>query len=294
MADYILSGESVMDLPYAHAVSRGIEVIFYKYTVEGEEHEDVMERSKEDMDKFYGFIDAGHIPSTSQINQFAYEEYFRKYLEQGKDVLHLCLSTGFTGSYQNAYNAAEELKEEFHDRKIYVIDTLCGCGGLGMYTDMVADKRDEGMGIDELYNWAMDHRLCVQHFFTNPDLSYFKRTGRLSGPTAAIATVLNIVPVMHLNGQGKLISYDKVRGKKKAYQHFVDKMKELAEGGEHYTGKCYINHARCPEDAQMIKEMMMEQLPEMQEPIIGDIGTIIASHCGPGTISFYYVGNDRE
>ncbi len=293
MADYILSGESVMDLPYEYAKSRDISVIFYQYEADGNKYDDVMERDPKAMEQFYGFIDAGHIPGTSQINQFTYEEYFRKLLGEGKDVLHLCLSTGFTGSYQNAVNAAEELKEEFPERKLYVIDTLCGCGGLGLYTDNVADKRDEGLGIDELYAWAMDHRLCVQHLFTNPDLSYFKRTGRLSGPAAALASVLNIVPVMHLNAEGRLIAYDKFRGKKKAYQHFIDRMAELADCGEDYSGKCFINHARCPEDAQMIRDMLKERFPKMPEPRVGDIGTIIASHCGPGTISFYFTGRDR-
>jgi len=293
MAEYILSGESVMDIPYDYAKSRNISVIFYQYEVEGNKYDDVMERDPRAMEQFYGFIDAGHIPSTSQVNQFTYEEYFRKLLEQGKDVLHLCLSTGFTGSYQNAVNAAEDLKGEFPDRKLYVIDTYCGCGGLGLYVDNVADKRDEGLNIDELYDWAMNHRLCVQHFFTNPDLRYFKRTGRLTGPAAALASVLNIVPVMHLNGEGRLVAYDKYRGKKKAYQHFIDKMAELAADGENYSGKLFINHARCPEDAQMIKDLITARFPNVKDIRVGDIGTIIASHCGPGTISFYFMGQDR-
>lgn len=294
MSNFVLSSESTIDLPYEYAKSRNIEIIFYEYEVEGKKYEDVMGRSEEALNEFYGFIDAGHIPTTSQINEYSYTEYFKKILDTGKDILHLCFGTGMTGSYQNAVNAAEELKEEYPDRKVLVIDSLCSCGGFGLYTDNVADKRDEGLGLEELYDWALNHRLEVQHFFTNPDLTYFKRTGRLSGPTATIAQVLNIVPVMHLNAEGRMISYDKYRGKKKAYQHFVDQMKLLAVDGEKYAGKCYINHARCPEDAEMIKSMIVEQLPHIKEPIVGNIGTIIASHCGPGTISFYFVGKDRD
>lgn len=294
MSNFVLSSESTIDLPYEYAKSRNIEIIFYEYEVEGKKYEDVMGRSEEAFNEFYGFIDAGHIPTTSQINEYSYTEYFKKILDTGKDILHLCFGTGMTGSYQNAVNASEELKEEYPDRKVLVIDSLCSCGGFGLYTDNVADKRDEGLSLEELYDWAMNHRLEVQHFFTNPDLSYFKRTGRLSGPTATIAQVLNIVPVMHLNAEGRMISYDKYRGKKKAYQHFVDQMKLLAVDGENYSGKCYINHARCPEDAEMIKSMIVKQLPHIKEPIVGNIGTIIASHCGPGTISFYFVGKDRD
>jgi len=294
MADFILSSESVMDRPYAWAQSRDISVIFYKYEVDGKTFEDNMERDPAATEEFYRYIDEGHIPTTSQINQFTYEEYFRSLLAQGKDVLHLCLSTGFTGSYNNAVNAAEELKEEFPDRKLYVVDTYCGSCGLGYYMEFVADKRDEGLSIDELYQWAMDFRLKVHHIFTNPDLSYFKRTGRLTGPAATLASVLNIVPVMHLNGEGRLIAYDKYRGKKKAYQHFMDEMARLADGGEDYCGRLAIGHARCPEDVEMIKQMLMERFPKAGEPAIYNIGPIIVSHCGPGTISFYFIGKERE
>lgn len=291
-AAYILSAESTVDLPYEYVTHRNIPVAFYTYAINGTVYEDNMDRDPEAENFFYEQIDAGNIPSTSQISYGAYYEYLESLLKQG-DVIHLCFGTGMTRSYCNAAQAAEELRENYPDRKLYVIDTLCSCGGYGLITDDAADRRDEGMSIDDLNEWVLSRRLNYHHEFFNSDLSYFKRTGRMSGPAATIASVLDIVPSMHLNSAGRIIAYGKVRGLKKELKHIIDEMLAHAENGKDYSGKCFINHARNEETALLLKQMLSDNFPNLKDIRIYKIGSIITAHCGPGTISMYYYGDER-
>ena len=291
MSDYILSCESTADIPYDYCESRGIPIIFYGYEIDGKIYEDNMERNPKQTEEFYAAIAARKLPSTSQINQFAYEEFFDELLEKG-DVIHLVMGTGFSASYQNALNAAEEVEEKHPDRKLYVVNSLCGCSGLGLFLDDAADRRDEGMSIDELFRWCEDHKLNYHHEFFNSDLMYFMRTGRLSGSTAVIGNMLNIVPSMHLNAESKLIAYGKERGRKKAIRHMLNEMIDHAENGTAYTGKCFVSGADCSEDAAYLAGLVKETFPSCSIRIC-NIGTIIASHCGPGTLSMYYYGDPR-
>ncbi len=290
--DYILSCESTVDIPYSYVTGRGMPVLFYHYSVEGKEYDDDMGRDPDGLKKFYGFIDAGHIPSTSQLNPYQYEEFLRGLLQQG-DVVHVCLGTGMTTSYNNAVTAAGILREEFPDRKLAVIDSTCSCGGYGMFVDYLADLRDEGKSMDELVAWAEANKHKLFHEFYNEDLRYFRRTGRMSGPAAGLAMVINIVPKMRLNYDGRIIAYGKVRGKKNAIKGCVQTMLENASGGRDYRGKCFINDARNKGDAALLRDALIEAFPNLNEDNIrmGDIGTIIASHCGPGTLSFYFMSD---
>lgn len=281
-----------MDLPYSTFEKRDIPVLFYKYEVDGVEYEDVMMRSEEKYQEFYEFIDNGKVPNTSQINQFTYEEFFRDLLKDGKDLLHVCFGTGMTGSYYNAVRASEELQEEFPDRKILVLDSTCSSQGFGWFVLMMADKRDAGMSIDELYQWGIDNCRSIHHYFTTDDLKYFKRTGRLSGPAATLGAMLNIVPLMELDYDGKMQAYDKVRGKKKAIQKLIDRSLGIIRGGADYDGTIMIGNARNRKDAELLQSMLSEAYPKASFEI-HEIGTIIVSHCGPGVISFYFPGEDR-
>ena len=192
--------------------------------------------------------------------------------------------------WEQAKDKGVDVWEQAKDKGV---DTLCSCGGYGMIVDDAADKRDEGMSIDELYEWVMSRRLNYHHEFFNADLSYFKRTGRMSGPTATIASVLDIVPSMHLNSEGRIIAYGKVRGLKKELKHIVDEMKAHAENGTDYSGKCFINHARNEETALVLRDMIAETFPNITDLRVLKIGSIITAHCGPGTISMYYYGDER-
>ncbi len=293
MNTFILSCESTVDMPYNYVAARKIPVLFYAYSVDGAEFPDDMGRDPEALPHFYRLLEGGKLPSTSQLNEFQYEAFFEPLLEQG-DVLHIAFGSGMTGSVRNAQKAAEKLRQRFPQRKIEVIDSLCSSSGYGLLVDTAADMRDQGCSIDQVRGWVLDSRQRVHHQFFSTDLTFFRRSGRMSGPAAMLGSVLNICPIMRLDDGGHIIAYDKVRGKKKAIATTVQAMAEHAQDGENYFGKCFISHSNCLEDAEALKEAIRARFPKIQEEIpICDIGTIIASHCGPGTVAVFFFGDAR-
>ncbi len=288
---FILSCESTVDLPYSYIQSRNIPVLFYSYMMNGIEYEDDMLRNEEALDAFYRRIDEGMMPSTSQINEYRYIEYFTDLLKKG-DVLHIAFGSGMTPSVINAKNAAEKLKEEFPDRKLIVIDSMCSSSGYGLFVDEAADMRDSGASMDEIAQWAISKSEYMHHSFFSTDFTMFKRSGRVSGMTAAFGTLLGICPLMHLNRAGKIVAYGKVRGKKSAVKSVVKEMAERAENGYGYSGKCIIANSHCPEEAEMTKAAIQESFPNAKITT-SEIGTIIASHCGKGTVAVFFWGDKR-
>lgn len=290
---FILSCESTVDMPYSHVSSRNLPVLFYNYAVDGREYPDDMGRDPMALPNFYRLLEEGKTPSTSQLNEFLYEEFFEDLLRQG-DVLHIAFGSGMTGSVYNAEKAATALREKYPERRIVVIDSLCSSSGYGLLVDYAADMRDQGCSLDEIVAWVMENRKRVHHQFFSTDLKYFRRSGRISGPAAMIGSVLNLCPIMRLDDGGHIIAYDKVRGRKNAVQRTVQTMAEHAQDGENYSGKCYICHANCLSDAEALREAVAERFPKLAGRIsIYDIGTIIASHCGPGTVATFFLGDER-
>ena len=290
--DYLLSCESTVDMPYSYVNGRGLNVLFYSYSVDGKEYPDDMERDPEALGRFYGFIADGKVPSTSQINTFAYTDYFRELLKQG-DVLHIAFGSGMTPSVNNAYEAAEQLKTEFPDRRLIVIDSYCSSSGYGLLVDSAADLWDEGKSMDEVADWTRGQAKKIHHQFFTSELQYFKRSGRMSGPAATIATILNICPIMRLNNAGRIIAYDKVRGKKAAVRRTLDEIEATAVGGKDYSGKMFLCNANVRADAEELARAIRERFPKITDLRIFNIGTIIASHCGPGTVAAFYFGCER-
>ena len=294
MKSFVLSCESTVDLPYSYVMERGLKVLFYSYSVEGNTYTDDMGKDPDSLNRFYDFLKKGHIPTTSQINQFTYEEFFRKELSEGNDLLHLCFGTGMTQSYNQAVNAAEVVRKDFPERKLVVIDTTCSSSGYGMIVDDAADLWDEGKSLEEVATYVEENKYNIHHQFFTTDLKYFKRTGRVSGPTASIGTVLRICPLMHLNHAGRIIAYSKVMGKRNAMKATLDWMEKHAKDSKNYNGKIFISHSHALEDAETVKSQIEERFPNLKGKVrIFDIGTIIASHTGPGTVAIYFHGDVR-
>lgn len=291
---FTLSCCSTVDLPYSYMESRDIPVLFYTYVVDGREYDDDMGRDPEALPRFYGFLKEGKLPQTSQINVAAYTEFFEKLLDKGGDVLHIAFTSGQSGSVHNAFLAAEELKDRYPGQRLVVIDSLCSSSGYGLLVDYAADMRDEGKTLDEVAQWVLDNRNKVHHQFFSSDMTQFRRTGRVSGAAAAVATVLNICPIMRLDDKGAIKAYSKVRGKKKAVETTVDTMEQCARNGRDYDGKCFVCHSQCPEDARLVIEAVEERFPRLKGRIrLCDIGTIIGSHAGQGTVAVFFMGNER-
>ncbi len=292
-SSFLLSCESTIDLPYSYANERNLPVLFYSYQVDGVNYEDDMGRNPEALPKFYGFLAEGKLPTTAQLNEFQYETFFDNLLQQG-DVLHIAFGSGMTASVQNAMLAAEALREKYPERRLVVIDSLCSSSGYGLLVDGAADLRDAGKSLDEVADWVLAHRQNVHHQFYSTELKFYRRSGRMSGAAAAIGTVLGICPIMRLDDKGRIIAYDKVRGKKNAVARTVETMKRHAEGGEAYSGKVFICHSNCPADAEATKAAVAAAFPHIDGEIrICDIGTIVASHSGPGTVAVFFFGDAR-
>ncbi len=293
MNRFVLSCESTVDMPYSYLSARDIPVAFYSYWVDGREYPDDMLRDPEALPRFYSFLENGKLPFTSQLNEYAYTQYFESLSDRG-DLLHIAFGSGMTKSVQNAQRAADALNEANTDRKIVVIDSLCSSSGYGMLVDYAADLRDNGCEMDEIISWVMAHRTKIHHQFFSHQLDYYRRSGRISGPAATLATILNICPIMRLDDEGKIIAYDKVRGKRAAIRRTIDTMEQHAVGGASYNGKCFICHSDCLDEAIMTRAAVMQRFPDISGDIrIFNIGTIIASHCGPGTVAVFFLGDDR-
>ena len=290
---FILSSESTVDLPYSHMAGRDIPIIFYRYTIDGQEYLDDMGRDPEALPGFYRMLDAGKLPSTTLNNQEMYSEFFEELLQKG-DVLHIAFSSGQSASVTNAIAAAAGLQKKYPERTIKVVDSTCSSSGFGLFVDYIADLADEGKSLQEVYDWAEKNKNRIHHQFYTTDMTQFKRTGRVSGPTATLATILNICPVMRLDDKGRIIAYGKVRGKKKAMAETLAQMIKHAEGGTDYAGKCYVCNSDCIEDAKAMAALVEENFPNLKNNVkINNIGTIIGSHAGRGTVAVFFMGDER-
>ena len=220
------------------------------------------------------------------------EEFFDELLQKG-DLLHIVFGSGMTSSINGALGAAEVMQKKYPDRKLIVIDSTCSSSGYGMLVDGAADMRDAGKSMEEVEAWILDHRLRIHHQFFSTDLTYFRRGGRVSGVAATLATVLGICPLMHLNLDGFIIAYGKARGKMAAMKETLRVMETHAENGLDYSGKCWISHSHCIEEAEKMKKLILERFPNVKTVEIFDIGTIIAAHTGPGTVATFFFGDNR-
>jgi len=293
MSNYIISCCSVVDLTPERLEKRDIVFVPFHYTLNGEEFSDDMGHSV-NSDDFYRAMTDGAEVSTSQVNVEEYLRYFGSFLEQGRDVLHLALSSGLSGSFNSARIAAEMLQEQFPERKLYVVDTLGASAGAGLLVDALADRRDAGDDIDTAYRWVEDHKLQLHHWFTASDLTWFVKGGRISKAAGWFGTVLKICPVLNVDNQGRLIPRFKIRGKQNSLKELIRQMMEHAEAGKQYNGKCFISHSACYEDARFVADEIEKHFPNLNGPVqISNIGTTIGSHCGPGTVALFFWGDTR-
>jgi DegV family protein with EDD domain len=247
-----------------------------------------------DFHVFYQAMARGAQTKTSQVNADEFEQYFEKFLKEGKDVLHVTLSSGISGVLNSAMIAKEELEAKYPQRKILVVDSLGASSGYGLLMDRLADLRDEGKSMEEIYDWAIAHRLYLQHWFFSTDLTFYIKGGRISKAAGLIGGVLNICPLLNVDNNGKLIPRFKIRTKKKVIRTIVDKMEEYAENGLDYSGKCYISQSDCYEDAKQVADLIEARFPKLNGKVeINSVGTTIGSHTGPGTVALFFWGSER-
>ena len=290
---YVLSCCSTADLSKEHFERRNINYVCFHYYLDEVYYPDDLGQTMP-FPEFYKAMENGAMTKTSQVNVTEFEEYFEPFLKEGKDILHVTLSSGISG-VNNAANIAKSMMEEkYPDRKIYVVDSLSAACGYGMLMDTLADMRDAGKSIDEVHDWVEANKGKVHHWLTPTDLKYLIRGGRVSKASGVVGQMLSICPVLCVAGDGTLKAMQKVRTKKKVFEALANKILENAENGADYADKCYVAHSACEEDAKAVVALIEEKLPNLKDKVVmGNIGTVIGSHTGPGAIIVCFFGKER-
>lgn len=294
MPDYVLTCCSTADMPYEYFQKRNIPFVCFHYNMDGKEYLDDLGQTMS-FEEFYGRIAAGSMPTTSQVNVGQFIDFFEPYLRDGKDILHISLSSGLSGSYNSANIARKELLLKYPSQKIFIVDSLGASSGYGLLTDMAADMRDNGATIEDVYASVEENKLNIHHWFFSTNLTHYKRGGRIPATTAIVGNLLNICPLMNMSYDGKLIPRTKIRGKKLVINEIVRKMEAHAKDGTDYSGKCFISNSLCYDDARKVAELVEEKFPHLNGPVmINSVGTVIGSHTGPGTVALFFFGDKRK
>lgn len=293
MSEYVISCESTADLSVEKFAEIDVQYICFHYYLDDKEYPDDLGQTMP-FDKFYQAMVDGADTKTAQISAGEYEEHFRKILAQGKDVLHVSLSSGISGTVESARVAASALKEEFPNRKIFIVDSLAASSGFGLFVQTLAEKRDEGLSIDELNDWALENRLGLRHWFFSSDLTFFIKGGRVKPAAGFVGNLLGICPLLDVDYKGCLIPREKIRSKKKVIKRIVEQMEATARDGLDYDGRVFISESACYEDARAVADLVEERFPKMKGKVeIFSIGTTIGSHTGPGTVALFFWGTER-
>ena len=254
--------------------------------------EDGIEHPEGGMSKsdFYARMRAGEVSKTSAVNSQSFKELFEEAIRDGNDVLYIGFSSGISATSNSAEMAAKELREIYTDRKIITIDTLAASAGEGLILYHAVEKKKSGAGIEENAEYIRGLIPKVAHWFTVEDLVYLKRGGRVSAAAAFASGVLGIKPVLHVDDEGHLINMMKVRGRAQSLKTIAKKYFETAVDPK--EGMYFISHGDCLDDAKELERLIMEEGGPACS-LITEIGMIIGSHAGPGTIALFFIASGR-
>ena len=287
MSDYIITVNSTVDTTREWLAERGVPYIPLKYTIDGQTYSDMEGLSSKE---FFDKLREGKMSTTSQINPDEAREALEPYLKEGKDILHLSFSSGLSGTCNSMKIPAEELQEEYPERKIIVIDTLCACLGEALLLYYVLKQKENGATIEEAAKWAEENKLHICHDVTVDDLNHLQRGGRISKAAAVLGTLVQVKPIIHMDNNGKLQVIAKERGRKKSLNKIVDMAVEQSKGWENEI--IMITHGDCLKDAEYVAGRVREKMG-IENILINNIGTVIGSHTGPGVVAVFCMGNER-
>ena len=288
MNNYVIFTDSSCDLSQEMLEARGVYSASLSFRFDDSE----MEYSNNEMPikDFYDKMRCGGVAKTSAVNSEIFATEFKKILDNGQDILYIGFSSGLSTTYNCARLAAEQLKENYPDRKIITVDTLAASAGIALLIDLVIEKKNEGATIDEAAEYAESMKLKIAHWFTVDDLVYLKRGGRISPTAAFFGNMLGIKPVLHVDNEGHLINMLKVRGRRVSIMTLADKYGELCD--DEGNKKVYISHADCLTEAEELGKIIKEKYGA-ETRLITNVGTVIGAHSGPGTIALFFVGKER-
>ena len=292
MQDYIIATSSTSDLPRTWLDEHSVPFIPYSYTV-GETlcEDDCREESRAAV---YQGMRRGDRLKTSMINEYTYLEFFKQLLDTGKDVIFLDMSQKMSVSYVNAAEAAERVRGEYPEQRLYVMDTLCISGGLGLLVEQMVLRAEGGASFDEVIAWGEEHKLKIAHRFTVDDLNYLKAGGRVSNASALVGSLLDIKPVLYVPDRGTLDVAQKVRGRKKALRAIIDGVLHDLSAIDPAGLEIHILQADCVPDAEYVRDEIKKAYPQIGRVTITGLGVVIGAHCGPGLLTVFYLCAGRQ
>ena len=265
-------------------------VIPMEFTIDGKSYRNYPDGHEMSAKAFYHLLRAGKTSTTAQINAHEFMDWADPILQAGEDILYLAFSSGLSGTCQSAYMAKEELSARYPDRKIYVVDSLAASMGEGLLAYYASKMQLEGKTIDEVYQWLQDNKLHLCHWFTVDDLNHLKRGGRVSSAAALVGTMQGIKPVLHVDDAGHLIPVAKIRGRRQSLDSLVAHMEQTVTNPEEQV--IFISHGDCEKDAQYVADQIRARW-NVKEIVLNEIGPVIGTHSGPGTVALFFLGSKR-
>lgn len=287
MNEFVIVSDSTVDLPKEYLRDKQVPIISLSYVMDGVTYEEMNGLSHKE---FFEKLRTGALPTTSQINPEQAREALEPFAKEGKDILYIGFSSGLSGSYNSVRIAAEELKEEYPDVEIIVIDSLCACMGEGLLLHKALELKAQGMELKEIAEWVEHNKLHVCHNVTVDDLNHLHRGGRISKTTAVVGSMIKIKPIIHMSDEGKLVVIGKERGRKKSLISIVDRMEKQMQGYENDI--VMITHGDCIEDAEFVKKQVEDRFG-IHNIMINGIGSVIGSHTGAGVVAVFFMGDKR-
>ena len=290
MRDFVILTDSCADLTAEMVEQLDVQVLPLSFNMDGKTVFNYPDNREMDPHTFYEQLRAGKTATTSAVNVAQFTEVMEPCLQEGKDVLVLAFSSGLSTTYNSAAIAADDLKEKYPERKIYVVDTLCASMGQGLLVYLAAKEREKGGSIEQVRDWTEANKMSIAHQFTVNDLFHLKRGGRVSAATAVVGSMLAIKPVLHVDDEGHLINIGKVRGRAASLKALVDAMEKAAIDPADQT--IFISHGDCWDDANAVAHMVKERFG-VKEVIMNYVGPVIGAHAGPGVVALFYIGKER-
>jgi len=288
---YTIATASTADLPRTYLEEHSIPFLSYTYTVNGEPRTD--DCREESRAAVYTGMRKGDDLTTSMVNEFAYSEFFRGLMDRGTDVIYLDMSEKMSTSFFYCHQAAENVRSEYPGQKLYVMDTRCISGGLGLLVMKMVELKESGADFDAVIRWGEEHKLKIAHRFTVDDLNYLKRGGRVSNAAALVGSALGIKPVLYVPDDGTLAVARKARGRKAALKTILDAVLNDLSRVDAAGLDMLILHADCLQDAEFVRDQVRLACPDLGQIRISSLGVVIGAHTGPGLLTVFYLCDRR-
>ena len=290
MNSYAFFTDSDSDLPFRFVDELELDMVYMPYMVDGKEYFDDLGRNGKEKE-FFDAMRGGAAPVTSLLPTAAYEEYFEPVLASGRDILFAAFSSQLSGTIQNIYAAREELLQRYPERRMIVVDTLSISLPQSILVLKAHELYRQGKTMDEVAAWLEENKSRSQAFFTVDDLTYLRRGGRISAVAATVGTMLDLKPIITEGRNGKLLSMDKVRGRKQALRTLAELAAQNID--DPAEAEMYVLHADAPQDAERLVHLLQEKIPGLNGISVRYVGPVIGAHCGPGTVAVCFFGKER-